>query len=304
MSEAAGSGMDEEGLIRHVRSQVATDPAPDLGIGDDACVWTPGGPTCLSVDGIVEGRHFTAKDPPREVGGKAAAAAISDLAAMGARPVGAVVSLHCPSRWPATEIMDGILAELQRHGCHCYGGDTTGAEQLTISVTVWGESVPDGRFLARSSAEVGDVLLLTGRVGGSLRHGRHLRPQPRLAEGQWFAMQMATKAMMDVSDGLAADAAKMAAASGCGCLLLPRDVPRHADVDEGGDVYTQALCDGEDYELLVAIDAAAWPTLQMAWPFDLPLTAVGWLLDQPGNFIEDHLGRVIPSPFTGFSHRL
>ncbi|TVR14948.1 MAG: thiamine-phosphate kinase [Planctomycetota bacterium] len=304
MNVPSGSGMNEDGLIAHVRGRVATDPAPDIGIGDDACVWTPGGPTCLSVDGIVEGRHFTKDDPPQAVGRKAAAAALSDLAAMGARPVGAVVSLHCPSRWSAVEVMDGVLAELQRHGCHCYGGDTTAAEQLTISVTVWGESVPDGRFLARSSAEPGDLLVLTGQVGGSLRKGRHLSPQPRLAEGQWFAMQMASKAMMDCSDGLAADAAKMAAASGCGCLLLPGNVPRHDDVDEAADVYTQALCDGEDYELLVAVDAAAWPALQLAWPFDLPLTTVGWLIEQPGNFIEDHLGRVIPSPFQGFSHGL
>lgn len=295
--------MREDELIQAVRQRVSGDPASSLGIGDDACIWHPGGPTCLSVDGLVEGRHFRSDDPPGAIGRKAAAAALSDLAAMGARPVGACISLHCPEHWDALAIMDGFLAELQRHGCHCYGGDTTGAGELTISVTVWGEATEGGRLLTRSAAATGDLLLVTGHLGGSLRHGRHLRPEPRLAEGQWLAQQDFVHAMMDLSDGLAADAPKLATASHCGCILLPRDVPRHPDVNLDGDYLQQILCDGEDFELLIAIDAAAWPQLQMAWPFDqTPLHAVGWLVEQAGSYIEDQFGRVVVSPYQGFSH--
>lgn len=295
--------MDEDRLIAHVRGLVHGDPAGSLGIGDDACVWTPGGATCLSVDGLVESRHFTKETPPEAVGRKAAAAALSDLAAMGARPVGAVVSLHCPTHWDSMALMDALISELNRHGCHCFGGDSTGSDLLVVSVTVWGEAVEGSRLLSRSGAQTGDLLVVTGSLGGSLHKGRHLCPEPRFPEGQWLAQWPATHAMMDLSDGLAADAPKLAAASGCGCLLLPGSVPRHPDVDEHNDPIRQALCDGEDFELLFAIEAAAWPSLQVEWPFDTAIHSVGWLIEQSGSYVEDPYGRVAPSPFQGFSHR-
>jgi thiamine-monophosphate kinase len=287
-------------FIRRVRERVR-DPAGTLGIGDDCCVWTPGGPTCLSVDAIVEDRHFRAADPPALVGRKAAGAALSDLAAMGARPVGAAVALSCPARWDGTAVMEGLITELERHGCPLLGGDTTGAEQLVVSVTVWGERVGT-RFLTRSGGSPGDLLVVTGPLGGSLASGRHLRPEPRFAEGQWLAGQPYARAMMDLSDGLAADAPKLATASGCGCILLPGDVPVHPDVPTMADGARAACCDGEDFELLVAVDAEHWPNLQLAWPFERPLARVGWLVEQAGAFIEDRSGRLVPMPWTGFEH--
>ncbi|MBA2482088.1 MAG: thiamine-phosphate kinase [Planctomycetes bacterium] len=293
--------MKENDLIRNLRARV-TDPSGVTGIGDDCCVWTPGGPTCLSVDAIVEGRHFRSEDEPALVGRKAAGAALSDLAAMGARPVGAVVALSCPARWNGEAVMAGLIAELERHGCPLLGGDTTASDQLVVSVTVWGERA-SARFLVRSGAGPGDLLIVTGPLGGSLASGRHLRPEPRFAEGQWLADQPYAHAMMDLSDGLAADAPKLAQASGCGCLLLPQDVPVHPDVAQMSDGAKAACCDGEDYELLVAVSAEHWPNLQLAWPFPRPLSRVGWLLDQPGAFIEDRQGRVVPMTWTGFEHR-
>lgn len=296
--------MHEADLIKGIRALVSSDPAGQVGIGDDACIWTPGGPTCLSVDGMVEGRHFTSDTPPLAVGRKAAAAAISDIAAMGARPVGATVSLHCPSHWDGLAVMQGLIEELNRHGCHCYGGDSTGAEQLVISVTVWGEAAEDGRLIQRSGASAGDLLVVTGHLGGSFKSGRHLRPEPRLAEGQWLAKQAAVTAMMDLSDGLAADAPKLAAASGCGCLLIPGNVPIHDDLIKENNALEKAFCDGEDFELLFTVDAAAWPTMTLAWPFDTPLNNVGWLIQDAGSFIEDAYGRIAASPYHGFEHRV
>lgn len=292
--------MRENDLIRQLRERVA-DPAGVTGIGDDCCVWTPGGTTCLSVDAIVEGVHFRADDSPALVGRKAAGAALSDLAAMGARPVGAAVALSCPARWDAAAVMGGLIDELARHGCPLLGGDTTGAEQLTVSVTVWGERVAS-RFLLRSGAQAGDLLVVTGPLGGSLASGRHLRPEPRFAEGQWMAGQPYVRALMDLSDGLASDAPRLAEASGCGCLLLPNEVPVHPDVPTMSDTARAACCDGEDFELLAAVDAAHWPNLQLAWPFERPLSRVGWLLDEPGTFIEDRNGRLAPLPWRGFEH--
>lgn len=297
--------MRENDLIRQLRERIR-DPEGVLGIGDDCCVWTPNGRTCLSTDTIVEGRHFRATDPPALIGRKAAGAAISDLAAMGAKPVGATVALTCPTRWDGLAVMEGLLAECERHACPVLGGDTTGGEELVITVTVWGEAVanPHGltRLVTRSGATPGDLLVVTGPLGGSLASGRHLRPEPRLAEGQWLAGSPYVHAMMDLSDGLAADAPKLAAASGYGCLLLPNQVPVHDDVPVMSDQAKAACCDGEDFELLAAVAAEHWPTLQLAWPFPRRLATVGWLVDQPGAFREDQHGRVVPLDWAGFEH--
>jgi thiamine-monophosphate kinase len=304
--------VDEADLIRHVAAQAASSAAPLpagwLGIGDDCCQWTPGGPTVLSTDAIVEGRHFLPGTDPALVGRKAAAAALSDLAAMGARPVGAAVALCCPAGWNGAAIMDGLTVELTRHGCPLMGGDTTGADQLAITVTVWGEATPmadgkPGRLLRRSTATPGDLLVVTGPLGGSFASGRHLRPEPRFAEGAWLAHSPYAHAMMDLSDGLAADAPKLAEASGCGVLLIPDKIPVHDDVPSMADGVRAACCDGEDYELLAAVAAEHWPNLQLAWPFDHPLIQVGWLLPQRGAFIEAG-SRMVPLPWTGFEHRL
>lgn len=297
-------GLDEQALIRAVG---AANPAPEgmLGIGDDCCVWTPRGPTCLSVDAIAEGRHFTTDADPRLVGRKAAAAALSDLAAMGAVPVGAAVAISCPGRWDAAAVMAGLSAELARHVCPLLGGDTTGADSLVVSVTVWGEGDPEarGRLLRRSGGQVGDLLVVSGPLGGSLRSGRHLTPEPRLAEGRWLARQGFVHALMDLSDGLAADAPKLAEASGCGCLLLPEQVPVHPDVPELSDTVTAAMCDGEDYELLAAVEPGMWPTLQLAWPFASDLAVVGWLIPEAGAWMEDRSQRRVPLAMRGFEHR-
>ena len=109
--------------------------------------------------------------------------------------------------------------------------------------------------------------------------------------------------MMDLSDGLATDAPKLASASGCGCLLLPEQVPVHPCLPGLSDTVTAAMCDGEDYELLVAIEPGQWPTLQLAWPFTEPLAVVGWLLAEPGAWMEDRQQRRVPLTMRGYEHR-
>jgi thiamine-monophosphate kinase len=291
----------EHDLIRALRSRAAVPPGM-RGIGDDCCEWTPGGRTSLSIDTVVEGVHFLPTDAPTAVGRKAAAAALSDLAATGARPVGAVVGLSCPARWNGLAVMDGLLAELTRHGCALLGGDTTGAQQLTISVTVWGEAAGQ-RLLHRDGGQAGDLLVVTGPLGGSFASGRHLRPEPRFAEGAWLAASPYVHACMDISDGLAGDAPTLAAASSLGCLLLPNQVPVHPDV-VGMDTMRAACCDGEDFELLAAIAPEHWPHVQLAWPFSQPLAVVGWLTPELEHSMEDSYGRRVPLSLRGYEHPL
>ncbi len=297
--------MRENDLIRTLRAQVPT-PAGMRGIGDDCCEWTPGGRTCLSVDTVVEGTHFLPGTDPRLVGRKAAAAALSDLAAAGAKPVGAVVALTRPAGADSLAVMEGLTAELQRHGCALLGGDTTTGPLLTISVTVWGEAVPTahgpGRLLTRHGAELGDLLIVTGPLGGSFASGRHLKPEPRFAQGQWFAQCPYIHACMDISDGLATDVPRLADLNGLGSLLLPAQVPVHDDVPILSDTTKAACCDGEDFELLAAVAPEHWPALQLAWPFEERLAVVGWLVPELTHTIEDAYSRRMPIPWTGYEH--
>ncbi len=295
--------MQEDKLIDFVTAQAGKQEESVVGIGDDCCIWQAEGQQCLSVDSIVEGVHFTIEDASALVGRKAAATALSDLAAMGARPIGAVVALQCPAHRDPNELMTGLLEELQRHDCALLGGDTTASDQLVISVTVWGKPAPSGRLLTRSGGESSDLLVVTGALGGSLENGRHLRPPVRLIEGEWLAQESAVRAMMDLSDGLASDAPKLAKASGMGCLLLPDRVPIHADVPARSYSEQRACCDGEDFELLFAIESTFWPELQAKWPFNLSITVVGWLLDEPGTWCEGPSGQLQPFPWSGYEHK-
>lgn len=291
----------ENELIAALRHRVS-DPPGVVGIGDDCCIWTPNGPTCLSTDTVVEGRHFRRSDDDATVGGKAAGAALSDLAAMGALPRGAVVALSCPSHRDGEAVMRGCLDVLTHHACPLLGGDTTACDQLVITVTVWGEAA-HGRFLRRDGGQAGDILAVTGPLGGSLASGRHLHPVPRIEEGAWLAGHPAVRAAMDLSDGLGADVRRLAAASSCGALLLPAQVPVHDDVEVLSDTTSSAFDDGEDYELLVAIAPEQWPHVQLAWPFERKLCVVGWLTDGRDIMMEDSQGRVVPMPYRGFEHR-
>lgn len=298
--------MDENELLARIAAREHRVAAP-CPIGDDCCWWEPTGTTCLSVDSIVAGRHFTAADPPAAIGRKAAGAALSDLAAMGARPVGAVLALHVAPGWDAAELVEACRAELERHACPLLGGDTTAAGELTLSVSVWGEVVSGGRLLRRDGGRPGDLLVVSGRLGGAQTSGRHLAPAPRLALGAWLACQPGVHALMDLSDGLATDAPRLAAASGCCCLIDAARLPIHPDVPSGPPAARQraACCDGEDFELLAAVDPQAWPLLQRNHgATDPPLQLVGELCHGSGNRLRRSDATLEPLSWNGFSHQL
>jgi thiamine-monophosphate kinase len=206
-----------------------------------------------------------------DAGWRAMAAALSDLAAMGARPVLATVALGVPAANGSTEILDlykGIAAAARRLKIAIAGGDLSRSDIVTISVTVVGEVRPS-RVKTRAGAKPGDVLAVTGELGaaraGLLGEPAALqafrRPVPRIAEGRFLAASANVTAMMDISDGLSTDARRLCAASDCGGEI--EDIPvadsaRQVAQRLGEDPERFALLGGEDFELLVAIRPRAF----------------------------------------------
>jgi thiamine-monophosphate kinase len=254
-----------------------------VGIGDDAAVTVPPGATATTVDALVDGVAFRRRwCPPRSVGRKALAAALSDLAAMGARPGEAYVWLGRPDDFDqgaCLELAEGLADLAAEHGVAVLGGDLTASPALSVCVTAVGHAGSAEELVGRSGAEPGCALCVTGELGGAaaglmlLEHdelaaevpaagreaavARQLEPAPRLAAGAALAAA-GTVAMVDLSDGLGADARHLAAASGAGVEIELDRLPLAAGVREvaaaaGRDPLELAASGGEDYELLCAI---------------------------------------------------
>lgn len=247
----------------------------EVGPGDDCAVVDPGRGRLrlLKADAIVEGVHFLPEAAPAKVGWKAVARVLSDFAAMGGRPEFVMVTLAVESDRPlpwVEGLYRGIRRCLECHGGVLAGGETTSVPSGAV-ISVAGEGSVERRALAlRSGGTPGDVLAVTGRLGGSIR-GKHLGFAPRLDEGQ--RLGPVVSAMMDLSDGLAKDLPRLAKASGCGFEIVPDAIPRTR-----GCPVESAIGDGEDYELLVAVPPRKWRRLVLDWPEDFaPLTAIGRL---------------------------
>lgn len=289
--------LSENALIASLRQRFGSNlPNNIVGIGDDCCLWQSSTQQALSVDAIVEGVHFLPSDPEESIGVKAAGAALSDLAAMGAKPIGAAICLQISDHRDPLRLMESFGKTLQKYGCPLLGGDTVRSPTLALAVTVWGECPLGGRLIKRDGGQVGDLLCVSGPLGGSFLSGRHLRPVPRLELGQRLGRHEGVHAMMDLSDGLAADAPRLAQASSCGSLINTRNVPIHPDAAKDPDPLRAALEDGEDFELLVAIRADALTDLSDV------LIPVGKLLAEEGSWIDDGNGPR-SSPYRGFEHK-
>ncbi|WP_396205390.1 thiamine-phosphate kinase [Gemmatimonas sp.] len=257
-------------------------------IGDDAAVLPAmsGGQRVVSTDACVEDVHFRRSwITPFEVGGRAAAAALSDLAAMGASAEGVLVALVVPPAWQEhlAAVADGIGSQVRRAGGRIVGGNLSTGQTFAITLTVIGRAE---RPVSRAGARVGDVVVVTGHLGGPgnalaawradrepepWARSRFAAPMPRFAEGRLLAAAGAT-AMLDISDGLAADARHLAAASGVWLDLDPARIPVGP-----GLTAASALESGEEYELLATIPPEALDTLQRRWAAEteVPLTVVG-----------------------------
>jgi thiamine-monophosphate kinase len=308
----------EDALIARlgVRLQ-ARNPAVELGIGDDAAVLAGG--WCTSLDLLIEDVHFRMRTTSaHDLGWKAIAVNLSDLAAMGADPVCALVGLGLPAGLPPEtldELFGGFDACAAAYGAQVVGGDMSRAPVLTISVTVLGRAERPAR---RDGARPGDVVCVTGPLGGSraglaLLEGleaslperavlieRHVRPVPLIAEGRTLAR--VSHAMMDLSDGLATDARRLADASGVAVRIDLDRVPVQTGAGQiaglGGHAPGWfAAAGGEDYELVCALPRAAVDACE------LELYEVGEIEPGPPGAIR-FTGAGSDDPPHGFDHLL
>lgn len=339
MSSETVADIGEFGLIARLRDALpekarAEDASVIRGIGDDAAIWRsdPAHEHVISTDALIEGVHFRLDWVSwADLGHKSLAVNLSDLAAMGAEPVLAVVTLGLRGDEAVADLeamYRGMGALALRHGVTIAGGDIVKvSEQRMISVTAIG-IVDGGRALLRSGAQVGDVVGVTGTIGASAAGLRilmqpdayrdhvtaprlvqaHLRPEPRIEAGRLLVEHEATSAM-DLSDGLAGDLPKILDASGVSAVIDEADLPVIAAVralfpNEYGQL---ALHGGEDYELLFTMRPEAFVSFQQAAAKrDITVTAIGHVFvpdeNGPEMWIRRHDGEVEALPSGAFDH--
>jgi thiamine-monophosphate kinase len=311
---ARGAGEGNRGeleILRGIRQRMAGlgSKAVPLGIGDDCALLRPraGEDLAVTTDLSLQGRHFRLEWQPAEsVGHRTLARGLSDLAAMGARPLAAFLSLGLQKELTRGDargraswldrFLDGFLALARAHNTPLAGGDLAESLVMAADIVLIG-AVRRGRALLRSGARAGDVIYVTGALGGAAAglarlsrlaagaRGRgavripkglapqlqaHLYPQPRLAQGQWLVRRRLASAGMDISDGLSTDLAHLCEESGVAAEIRAEALPVHA-----GAQLEQALHGGEDYELLFT----ARPTVRMPPSIEgVAVTPIGRIL--------------------------
>lgn len=331
------SRIGEFGLIERLGRILAADAAAPaagdvvLALGDDAALLRvpPGTELVATIDALVEEVHFRRTwSRPEDLGWKALAVNVSDLGAMGARPLGALVTLAVP---PGTDVrwIEGVYRGLARcaaeYGCPVVGGDTVRAPRhAALSVAALG-SVPAGQVVRRSGARPGDLLCVTGVLGDSgaglalLQAGLprrkryaplyewHFRPRPPVAAGALLAGAGLATAMLDLSDGLTSDVGHLARASGAGArveaMRLPiSDAARQAARELGADPSRWALYGGEDYQLLFSVPPERFPEVPpLLGPLGVTATIVGAVTAR-GLKLVGLDGRTGPLRAEGFRH--
>lgn len=320
--------LDEFAFIEQVRRAVAASPGVAIGIGDDCAAidLPPGEQLLVSKDLLLEGVHFRREWTSLfDLGAKAAAVNLSDLAAMGAKPAYLVLGLGFPasmSEADCRDLVDGFLAEAAASGVTLIGGDTCRAQQfLTLSVTAFGTS--DARTVVRrSGAGAGDLVFVSGTLGDSalalhqLLSGRtpvpelarrHHRPSARLDLGRQLAA-VGVSAMIDISDGLLADLGHLLKASAVGAEIttaaLPLSVAFQRQMAQDPDLLRFALAGGEDYELLFTLPEEQVAGAQRAAAVcQVPICEIGCIVaEREALWLVDDSGRHPAPQERGFSH--
>lgn len=321
--------MGERDLIQRFRAHAPTHPWVRVGPGQDCAIltWGAGRALAFKIDQVVEGTHFLLGVPqgatPLQVGWKAMAKACSDIAAAGCWPVAATAAVHLrrglDEAW-AEELYEGLCACCQRYRFALAGGDISsgsvegGTAVVCVSLLGAGPAREDGAVEGggawlRSGAQPGDALLVTGELGGS-RTGKHLEFQPRLEEARAIRERAgaAVHACIDITDGLSRDAGHLCSESRCGVELEEAALPvspaaRTLARADGQRVLEHVLGDGEDFELLLAVEPGVALELVAAWRHPTPLRRIGTLLPPAaGRRLRRADGSSIPLPDLGWEH--
>jgi thiamine-monophosphate kinase len=326
---AIQSGQGESAVLQRIEAIAAADvrnSRMQLGIGDDAALLknADGCDEILTCDWFLEGTHFRREThPPDAVGWKCLARAVSDVAAMGGIPCCFLLSLALPTTHTGAwleQFLHGLRRASARFGCALAGGDISKRHDILINVTVIGE-VRTGRAILRSQARPGDVLFTSGRLGEAelglelvrRKKGRakssdsalkkHLYPEPRLALGRWLAEKRLASAMMDLSDGLSTDLARLCKASGVGARVDASRIPavklpkgrRNPDRSS----LELALHGGDDYELLFTVPRRKLKQVPTSF-HGVPVTAIGEITRHLTLLLIDDAARAIPVPNRGW----
>jgi thiamine-monophosphate kinase len=305
-------------LIEWIRSRTRLDPAAvPIGPGDDMALVGLGGESqCLiTIDALLEGTHFNfSQATPRQVGYKAMAVSLSDVAAMAGKPVCALAWVGLPEDRDmkfAEELSLGMADAAEKYACPIVGGDITSWRQpLTIGTAIVGR--PAGVIpVRRSGAKPGDLLFVTGELGGSLL-GRHLAFTPRLAEARQLAALVTLHAMIDLSDGLSTDLGHIVRESGVAAEVDADAVPISADAvklaqSDGGSPLEHALNDGEDFELLMAVEPVDAQDLLKQNPLKTArLTCIGRITEGSGATLVEPSGQrkaLVPKGYEHFKRK-
>lgn len=301
----------EFAYIDWLRKRTPLHPRVLIGPGDDAAAvqFRSNYPCLITTDMLLEGSCFRlAEAGPHLVGRKAMAVNLSDIAAMAGRPVAAVVSVGLPrqgGREIAEELYLGMREVADEFDVALVGGDTNSWDGgLVISVTLLGETTARG-CVKRDGARPGDWLLVTGPLGGSIR-GKHLTFTPRVREALQLHAVADLRAMIDISDGLAADVAHICEESHCGAVLRAETIPMTPEAQHMGDersALEHALGDGEDFELVFAVSPEEAPNLLAEQPIEgITLYHIGECIES-GLWLEEEGKRVEIQP-RGYEHPL
>lgn len=318
--------MDEFDVIREIFAPLAPEGAPAFGLTDDAAVLSAevGRSLVISTDMLAAGSHFLPDDAPDVVAARALGANLSDLAAMGATPMGYFLTLNIPAGierdW--LRLLAGrLLADQTRWGMRLFGGDTiTGAGLLTLAVTIVG-SVPEGAALLRSGAKADDSVFVTGTLGDAALGlaglkgeidaddaliGRYRTPEPRIEIGQ--KLHGLATACIDVSDGFVADLGHICAASGLGATVerdrLPLSERARRLVEARPALWRAITSGGDDYELIFTAEPAREAEiLAICQETGTRITRVGVMTDGKGATLTDEAGRDVTPATGGYRHR-
>jgi thiamine-monophosphate kinase len=278
-------------IVKRLTAGLPTRDDVIVGAGDDCAVVRSGDPAhdlLLKADAVIEGRHFARETVPEKIGRKAVGRVLSDIAAMGGEPAHFLISLVAPAETSfdrVKQIYAGAFALAGSAGASLVGGGTASGPTLELHVFGTGR-VPHAKALLRSGARPGDVVFVTGDLGGSAA-GKHFDFEPRLREGRWIRESGLATAMIDISDGLVTDLQHVADASGAGATVLEDSVPVSAAARAMRDDRTpldHALYDGEDFELLFTVPEEKKTAFIAAWSaaHKLPCTAVGYMTAKAG----------------------
>lgn len=298
--------LGEFALIDRITKTIKTDKSVIVGAGDDAAVLEFNKREYLLVtcDMLVEDVDFRIDyAEPHQIGWKAVCCSVSDIAAMGGEPKWMVVSIGVPGRL-GIGVIDGLTKGIKkaasRFKVNIVGGDISRSEKLVIDVTMLG-SVKKRDLIKRSGAKPGDAIFVTGRIGGAVRSGRHLSFTPRIRESQILAENFKINSMIDISDGLSSDLWHILRMSKAGAVIYEKLLPKTK-----GASLSDALSEGEDFELLFTVSKKEAERLQKIFP-GFPrvtrITKIGEIVKANEGFkLVENKGRIRQVKPKGYDH--